>query len=418
MMLLTSLLSLLLVYQACATISPPFSPYMRLLSDQNRNQCPMHRTPFPCTFINRTAPEADNVNELQPGDISIVAALGDSVIGSTGALAPNFFKTREQYRGVSFAIGQTGNWQTVTTLPNILKQFNPRIVGGSTNVGGENDPGSNLNLASPGANSVNLIQQAARLIEILSNPTDDKRWKVVTILIGHNDICTHPCNTTYTSFDASPPMYRERVASALDMLRDNLPRTFVNMVPLIDVTVTLGMTDKHPFCYISHPYVCPCLYGAGKAIWGGGTPLGREGMRRLQMGYVWELHNLVDTGRYERKDFTVVIQPAFTDLELFMRPDKRGKRQVVDYSFFAPDCLHPSQKLHGLMARALWNNMLSPEGEKATSWSRSPPFLCPSPESPYLATRLNSKKMDMASMERDYGSYMREVNAHRLACYM
>ena len=52
-------------------------------------------------------------------------------------------------------------------------------------------------------------------------------------------------------------------------------RTFVNMVPLIDVTVTLGMEDKHPFCYISHPYVCPCLYGAGKSIWGGGTPLGR-----------------------------------------------------------------------------------------------------------------------------------------------
>ena len=112
-------------------------------------------------------------------------------------------------RGVSFAIGQTGNWQTVTTLPNILKQFNPRfvqnffirivrgintsipnftweglkhdyyktlqvysilnryimfngrIVGGSTNIGGENDAGSNLNLASPGATSVNLTQQAA-----------------------------------------------------------------------------------------------------------------------------------------------------------------------------------------------------------------------------------------------------------------
>ena len=97
-------------------------------------------------------------------------------------------------------------------------------------------------------------------------------------------------------------------------------RTFVNMVPLIDVTVTLGMKDKHPFCYISHPYVCPCLYGAGKSIWGGGTPLGRwwydilqiasetskivptlskirEGMRRLQMGYVWELQNLVKSGR-------------------------------------------------------------------------------------------------------------------------
>ena len=25
--------------------------------------------------------------------------------------------------------------------------------------------------------------------------------------------------------------------------------------------------------------------------------------------------------------------------------------KVVDYTYFAPDCLHPSQKLHGLMAR-------------------------------------------------------------------
>ena len=57
--------------------------------------------------------------------------------------------------------------------------------------------------------------------------------------------------------------------------------------------------------------------------------------------------------RYERKDFTVVIQPAFTDvrfkvesvflfqvssfqLELFMRPDKRGTRQV----HFAKESLH------------------------------------------------------------------------------
>ena len=35
-----------------------------------------------------------------------------------------------------------------------------RVVGGSTNQGGEDDPGSNLNLASPGATSVELIEQA------------------------------------------------------------------------------------------------------------------------------------------------------------------------------------------------------------------------------------------------------------------
>ena len=107
-----------------------------------------------------------SVNKLQPADIEIVAALGDSVIGSTGCLplwcqhwtlfwsrttlggdAPNLFHTRNQYRGVSFAIGSLGTWRTVTTLPNILKVFNPHIAGGSVNIGGEFDRGTNLNLA-------------------------------------------------------------------------------------------------------------------------------------------------------------------------------------------------------------------------------------------------------------------------------
>jgi len=140
--------------------------------------------------------------------------------------------------------------------------------------------------------------------------------------------------------------------------------------------------------------------------------------------------------RYERDDFTVVIQPAFTNIGLFTSPDKKtGKQvkpyhhfvldtilnlflQVPDYSYFAPDCLHPSQKLHGLMARALWNNMLTPLGRKSTSWSRDPPFLCPSTSSPYLATRLNSNMANITSMEEDYAVYMQTVRANRIKCYV
>ena len=105
---------------------------------------------------------AYSVNKLQPGDIEIVAALGeseevteddtddgagDSVIGATGAKAPNIFHSREQYRGVSFAIGGAETWHTVSTIPNFLRVFNPYLVGGSVNIGGEFDKGSNLNLA-------------------------------------------------------------------------------------------------------------------------------------------------------------------------------------------------------------------------------------------------------------------------------
>ena len=72
------------------------------------------------------------------------------------------------------------------------------------------------------------------------------------------------------------------------------------------------MYDKHPFCHIAHRWVCPCLYGGF-----GGTPLTRDQMSGLLHGYMEEVSTLIDSGRYERDDFTVVIQPAFTNLNLF-----------------------------------------------------------------------------------------------------
>ena len=64
-----------------------------------------------------------------------------------GGNAPNLFHTREQYRGISFAMGVLEDWTRVTTLPNILRVFNPHLAGGSTNTGDENTKGNNLNLA-------------------------------------------------------------------------------------------------------------------------------------------------------------------------------------------------------------------------------------------------------------------------------
>ena len=69
------------------------------------------------------------------------------MIGSTGASALNLLNNIKQYRRVSFAQGAAESWRTVTTLPNILRVFNPLLFGGSLNIGGEFDDGSNLNLA-------------------------------------------------------------------------------------------------------------------------------------------------------------------------------------------------------------------------------------------------------------------------------
>jgi len=390
--------------------------YRNLMMDVDRNQCKM-TTPnyFPCSHRAKSYPTPTSVNQLQPGDISIVAALGDSVMSASGASSPSLLQIREQYRGVSFSIGAYQNWRTVTTLPNILRVFNPSLAGGSVNLGDREEEGNNLNLCQLGATSETLIEQAKLLIKLLSNKKDLQRWKLVTIMIGHNDVCSHACNNVWTAFDASPLQYTKRVTKALDMLRDNLPRTFVNVVPLFDIAITLDMKDKSPFCTtIAMPWVCSCLY---PSLFPAYPPLGRSGMRRLQKGYMNQLEDVIKTGRFERNDFTVVTQPAFTNFKLFTKLDEKNQK-VTDYSYFAPDCMHPSQKLHGLMARSLWNNMLTPLGRKETVLSKDPPLLCPTPSSPYLATRLNSWMANTTQMKTDYDNYMTEVHRNNIKCFI
>lgn len=45
---------------------------------------------------------------------------------------------------------------------------------------------------------------------------------------------------------------------------------------------------------------------------------------------------------------------CIASLPLFREKDGRPDR-----SYFSPDCFHLSQRAHTLMARALWNNMVS-----------------------------------------------------------
>ena len=149
----------------------------------------------------------------------------------------------------------------------------------------------------PGSTSVDLIEQAKTLVRILNTPRDRKRWKVVTIWMGHNDVCTHPCNTSYTAFDASPKFYRKRIAKALDLLRDKLPKTFVSFLPVLDITITLDMYDKHPFCHIGHNWVCPCLFDGPPFNGFGGKALSRDQMNHLLSGYKDQLSALINTGR-------------------------------------------------------------------------------------------------------------------------
>ena len=125
------------------------------------------------------------------------------------------------------------------TLPNILKNFNPYLYGYSTGSKGVRS-GSQvaLNFAETGATSDKIVDQARRLVrKMRRDPYVNLRkdWKMVTVLVGHNDLCSHTCSRIGLLddvYDATPSYYLKNIRKALDILYRNLPRTFVNLLPV------------------------------------------------------------------------------------------------------------------------------------------------------------------------------------------
>lgn len=173
-----------------------------------------------------------SVHRLTPGDIDIVGAFGDSLTAANGAFAIDSLQTTLEGRGVSWSIGGKDNWRKFITLPNLLKEFNPKLYGYSeaaNSLGFQKE--SKFNAAEPGAISIHTIQQAKNLVKRMrSDPRVDikNHWKVVTIMIGSNDFCLDICY--YDNQDKLVEQAARDMIRVLRILRENLPRTLVNVV--------------------------------------------------------------------------------------------------------------------------------------------------------------------------------------------
>lgn len=75
----------------------------------DRHQCTYNdQVSFPCAGPDAKASfyKPTSVHRLRPGDIQMVAALGDSLVSAQGALSTGISNAGENYRGVSFATGK------------------------------------------------------------------------------------------------------------------------------------------------------------------------------------------------------------------------------------------------------------------------------------------------------------------------
>ena len=174
-----------------------------------------------------------SVHELRPGDIDIIGAIGDSLTAGNGAMATHMLEIMTENKGVSFSIGGQGTWRTFLTVPNILKAFNPNLYGYSTTDGISTMKSSKFNAAEIGAMTQDVPHMTKNLIKrMLYDPNVDikNHWKLVTLLIGPNDLCSNIC------FKENPEeilkQHEANLLASLRTLKKYLPRTMVNVVAM------------------------------------------------------------------------------------------------------------------------------------------------------------------------------------------
>ena len=183
------------------------------------------------------------------------------------------------------------------TIPNFLRAYNPAVGGGST---GSGNAGRGFGDASiSAAVAPGMLGQAQTLVANIRNALGDEEWlsewKLVTLWIGGNDICsrcarapsrarahTHTlsllaagslyrssrCLVHAESLNRTPraPLaccsatsteeYADSVELALDYLQINMPRTFVNLVNAVDVGLLYDITAADIGCTLVRPVVC------------------------------------------------------------------------------------------------------------------------------------------------------------------
>nr|XP_033793551.1 phospholipase B1, membrane-associated [Geotrypetes seraphini] len=338
-----------------------------------------------CTDLSPSSTPPVSVHALRPADVKVIAAMGDSITAGNGVGSKpgDLLDLLTEYRGLSWSIGGDASLQTVTTLANILRVFNPNLTGYATGTGKQSQPNAFLNQAVPEAKADDMPDQARKLIALMKSNSRinyQNDWKVITLFIGVNDLCNYCKDSNYHS----PLKFSSRVQEALDILHKEVPRAFVNLVEVMNITFIRKLfLDKRLKCpaLIAESF-CPCVL----KIRDGSPELKR--MLDINRAYQHNTWKLIDSGRYDsREDFTVVLQPFSSTLQIVHLQDGRP-----DVSFFAPDCFHLSQKSHSQFSRAFWNNMLQPLGKKTDNlhFSANLTLGCPTQNDPFLRTYKNS----------------------------
>ncbi|KAL1932624.1 hypothetical protein VTP01DRAFT_8302 [Rhizomucor pusillus] len=344
-------------------------------ASREEDECPVEIPEFACDafYWHDALDRQRSARHLRPQDIRSVIALGDSISAGFGMLSGRPpFATIWEYRGKVFSVGMDIDEYT---LPNFLARYTD-TEGGPDGVTFPLSRGKGLDLAVSGAKVQDLNNEVDKLIYLLNSDKQYRsikdEWKLITIFIGANNICVL-CEKSWTgrSAMAQAEEFERHMQLVLEKLRDNVSKSFVNLVALFNVSSVYEAALGDPYCEFvlnpNHLHICSCLQGDSEQ---------RLAADLMVAEYNMRLEKLAHNSSLLTHDFYIAYQPGFTAF-----PVSKYKQGYLS-SF---DCFHPNKCANKVMAMTLWNNMFSSPAEKLEPYDiENLTFKCPGPDRPYL----------------------------------
>ena len=315
------------------------------------------------------------VDKLVPSDIECFGVLGDSVSAGFSLESHNIFKDLFEYRGKSFPIGGEKGYRTI---PNIFSLYNSSkkcaaygstfithsIMQYPTGVYSGYKPfirddvsiknKINCNVAISGALSNELMKMWIQLKVQWLKFSCYEDWKLLTVMIGANDICQYCLN----GYNNTVSTYLFNIEQLFQNIVKDIEYLFVNVVSVFDVGLTADW--QHKSCEVVHELIneCPCILGRDRS--GDYRDIVKNLYREINVGLYLLVEKYGKIGILRNVKF--VVQPIMEDFKIY------------NYSYLSSfDCFHPSEFGHELMATILWNNMFLPVDKKI----RSMPYMMP-----------------------------------------
>jgi len=255
------------------------------------------------------------------------------------------------------------------TLHNWMKTYNPGLQGGATGTTVPLTKGAWLDAAVSEGKIQQWPDQLAYLVKQLQgqyakNVDFQKDWKLLTFFLAANNIC---CACEGRD-ECSLPYYETQLRAALAGIQQRIPRVFVNLVGIFNISGVWDAGQKSAHCktiWSVDKHECFCLTTKKRQD--------LDAMDRLSVGYNAIMAKVAKEWQDKKNpNFTVSYQPGFSGIHI---PDY-GEPFLSQL-----DCFHPSLYADQAFSYLLWNNMNQPQGQKTVVPDpKHIAIICPGPD--------------------------------------